>query len=49
MEFINLIVRPDTLENGKRYLLRVRHENGRRPAYVTVAFVGMTPVRLSLW
>ena len=39
MEFINLIVRPDTLENGTRYLLRVRQANGRRPAYVPVTFV----------
>lgn len=39
MEFINLIVRPDTLDNGGRYLLRVRQENGRRPAYMPVTFV----------
>ena len=43
MEFINLIVRPDTLENGSRYLLRVRHENGTRPAYVPVMFVRYDP------
>ena len=39
MEFINLIVRPDTLENGCRYLLRVRQENGHRPIYAPVTFV----------
>lgn len=39
MEFVNLIVRPDTLENGGRYLLRVRQENGHRPVYVRVTFV----------
>jgi hypothetical protein len=39
MESNNLIIHPDTLENGCRYLLRVRQENGRRPSYVLVTFV----------
>jgi hypothetical protein len=39
MELIDLIARPDTLEHGGRYLLRVRHANGCRPAYVPVTFV----------
>jgi hypothetical protein len=38
MEFVNLILRPDTLENGGRYLLLVRHSNGRRPTYIPVTF-----------
>jgi hypothetical protein len=39
MEFINHVVRPDTLENGDKYWLRVRQTNGRRSAYVPVTFV----------
>jgi hypothetical protein len=38
MELVNPIVRPETLENGSKYLLQVRHENGRRLAHVPVTF-----------
>ena len=43
MEFINLIVHPDTLDNGGMYLLRVGQENEHRPAYVPVTFVRYDP------
>ena len=40
MKPILAIISPDTLENGGKYLLRTRHNNGHDPDYIPVTFVG---------
>ncbi len=40
MKPILAIISPDTLDNGGKYLLRTRHNNGHDPDYIPVTFVG---------
>ena len=40
MKPILAITSPDTLENGGKYLLRTRHNNGHDPDYIPVTFIG---------
>jgi hypothetical protein len=34
---------PNTFEKGHRYLLRIRQNNGRKPIFRPVKFMGYTP------
>ena len=40
MKPILAIISPGTLENGEKYLLRTRHNNGHDPDYIPVTFEG---------
>ena len=43
MKPILAIIRPETLDNGGKYLLRTRHNTGHDPDYIPVRFVGYDP------
>ena len=40
MKPILAIISPVTLDNGRKYLLRIRQNNGHDPDYIPVTFVG---------
>jgi len=40
MKLILAIISPDTLDNGGKYLLRTRNNNGHDSDYIPIKFVG---------